>query len=177
MSIRKYPDYKEYLTKLKYNSLGNYLSEQNYRYLDNKITSLQYDFSIDYLKKTENIYLSRTPNFKELSLDSMTSIITQPIDLTSNYFSIFQLPLNSDIPNGTLKNIINTCSIIKDKIIYIYCINSTNNTGGFSNLGELYNCYVFPYNGDNLELSWNLENKTWCVKKYGGYFINFNKLS
>jgi hypothetical protein len=174
MSLRKYTDYNSYLTKLKFDSLGNYLSDRNFRYVETKIISLQNAVNTDYLKKTSNIYISKTPNLKEISLDSMTTIITQPIDLTTNYFSILQLPANNEIQNGTLKNIINTCNIAQTKIIYIYCVNSNNpNLGGFSNLGNIFNCYIFPCNGDNIELCWNYENQTWCVQKYGGYFINY----
>jgi hypothetical protein len=176
MSLRKYTDYNSYLTNLKYNNLGRYLSEQNFGFLETRLNSLQSEVSNDYLKKTENVYLSKTPNFKELGLDSMTTIITQPIDLTSNFFSIFKLPANNRIQNGTLKNIINTCTISSNKLIYIYSSNSNviNGPGSFSNLGNLFNCYVFPCAGDNLELCWNSDKENWCVQKYGGYFTNYN---
>jgi hypothetical protein len=172
MSLRKYTDYNSYLTKLKFDSLGNYLSERNFRYVETKIISLQNTVNNDYLKKTANVYISQKPNFKEISLDSMTTIITQPIDLTTNYFSIFQLPVNNEIQNGTLQNIINTCNISQTKLVYIYSVNFNGN-GGFSNLGNLFNCYVFPSNGDNLELCWNSDKQNWCVQKYGGAFINY----
>ena len=174
MSLRKYTDYNSYLTNLKYNNLGRYLSEQNFCFLETRLNSLQSVVYNDYLKKTENVYLSKTPIYKELGLDSMTTIITQPIDLTSDYFSIFKLPANNQIQNGTLKNIINTCTVSSNKLIYIYSTNHINTNGTFSNLGCLYNCYVFPCAGDNLELCWNSEKENWCVQKYGGYFTNFN---
>lgn len=174
MSLRKYTDYNSYLTNLKYNNLGRYLSEKNFEIHETRLNSLQSIISNDYLKKTENVYLSKMPNFKELRLDNMTSIITQPIDLTSNFFSIFKLPANNQIQNGTLKNIINTCTISTNKLIYIYCTNDNNNTGAFSNLGNIFNCYVFPCTGDNLELCWNSDKENWCVQKYGGYFTNYN---
>ena len=174
MSLRKHTDYNSYLTNLKYNNLGKYLSEQNFSFLESRLNSLQTEASNDYFKKTENIYLSKMPNFKELGLDSMTTIITQPIDLTSNYFSIFKLPSNNQIQNGKLKNILNTCTVTSNKLIYIYSTSSSNTTGTFSNLGSLYNCYVFPCAGDNLELCWNSEKENWCVQKYGGYFTNYN---
>ena len=177
MSLRKHADYKEYLTNLKYNNLGNYLSERHFRFVETKIISLQNTVYNDYLKKTENVYISKTPNFKEFSLDSMTTIITQPIDLTTDYFSIFQLSANNQIQNGTLKNIINACNISQTNLIYIYCANVNNpKLGGFSNLGNLFNCYVFPCNGDNIELCWNSDQQKWCVQKYGGYFTNYNKV-
>ena len=178
MSLRKYTDYNSYLTKIKFDNLGCYLSEKNFRYVEAQIISLQNTVNNDYLKKTSNIYISKTPNFKEISLDSMTTIITQPIDLTTNYFSIFQLPANNQIQNGTLQNIINTCNIAQTKsetkLIYVYCV-SANDTklGGFSNLGNLYNCYIFPCSGDALELCWNSAQQNWCVQKYGGCFINY----
>jgi len=178
MNLRKYTDYNSYLTSLKYYNLGNYLSERNFRYVETQIISLQNTVNNDYLKKTSNIYISETPSLREISLDSMTTIITQPIDLTTNYFSIFKLPANNQIQNGTLQNIINTSNIsqtkTETKLIYIYCVNNNNpKLGGFNNLGDLFNCYVFPCNGDNLALCWNSENQSWCVQKYGGCFINY----
>ena len=175
MSLRKHADYKEYLTNLKYNNLGNYLSERNYRFVETKINTLENTLYNNYLKKTENVYLSKTPNFKEINLDSMTTIITQPIDLTTNYFSIFQLPANNQTQNGTLKNIINACNISQTKLVYIYSVNSSGN-GGFINFGNLFNCYVFSCNGDNIELCWNSDQQNWCVQKFGGYFTNYNKV-
>jgi len=174
MSLRKYTDYNSYLTNLKYNNLGRYLSEQNFGFLETRLNSLQSEVSNDYLKKTENVYLSKLPNFKELSIESMTTIITPPIDLTSNFFSIFKLPANNQIQNGTLKNIINTSTISTNKLIYIYSTNDNNNNSTFSNLGNLFNCYVFPCAGDNLELCWNSDKENWCVQKYGVYFTNYN---
>jgi hypothetical protein len=173
MNLRKYTDYNSYLTSLKYYNLGNYLSERNFRYVETQIISLQNTVNNDYLKKTTNIYLSQIPNYKEISLDSMTTIITQPVDLSTSYFSIFKLPANSQIQNGTLQNIINTCNVGEKKLIYIYCVNTNNNNGGFSNLGSLYNCYIVPCVGDNLELCWNSVQQNWCVQKYGGCFINY----
>jgi len=172
MSLRKHNDYNSYLTNLKYNNLGNYLSEKNFRFIESHINSLEGTVNNDYLRKTENIYLSQTPNLKEINLASMTTIITQPIDLKSNFFSIFKLPANYQIQNGTIKNIINTCNIEQQKTINIYSINSSGN-GGFSNLGKLFNSYVFPCAGDNLELCWNSDQQNWCVQKYGGYFTNY----
>ena len=173
MSLRKHNDYNSYLTNLKYNNLGNYLSEKNFNNVKTQINSLESTVNNNYLRKTENIYISQTPNLKEINLDSMTTIITQPVDLKSNFFSIFKLPANYQIQNGTIKNIINTSTIESNKLIYIYSINSSGN-GGFSNLGNLFNCYVFPCAGDNLELCWNLEKQNWVVQKYGGYFTNYN---
>ena len=173
MSLRKHNDYNSYLTNLKYNNLGNYLSERNFRFVESHINSLENTVNNDYLKKTENIYLSQTPNLKEINLASMTTIITQPVDLKSNFFSIFKLPANYQIQNGTIKNIINTCTIEQQKTINIYSINSSGN-GGFSNLGNVFNSYVFPCAGDNLELCWNSVQQNWCVQKYGGYFTNYN---
>ena len=173
MSLRKHNDYNSYLTNLKYNNLGNYLSERNFRFVESHINSLENTVNNDYLKKTENIYLSQTPKLKEINLASMTTIITQPVDLKSNFFSIFKLPANYQIQNGTIKNIINTCTIEPTKLVYIYSINSSGN-GGFSNLGNLFNSYVFPCAGDNLELCWNSVQQNWCVQKYGGYFTNYN---
>ena len=54
MSLRKHADYKEYLTNLKYNNLGNYLSERNYRFVETKINTLENTLYNNYLKKTEN---------------------------------------------------------------------------------------------------------------------------
>jgi len=172
MSLRKHTDYNSYLTNLKYNNLGNFLSERNYQIVQSHINSLQNSVNNDYLKKTENVYISKTPNLKEVDLNSMTTIITQPIDLKSNFFSIFKLPANHQIQNGKIKNIINTCTIEENKLVYIHSTNSSGN-GGFSNLGNLFNSYVFPCVGDNIELCWDSDKQNWCVKKYGGYFTNY----
>ena len=173
MSLRKHTDYNSYLTNLKYNNLGNFLSERNYRIIQSNVNSLENTVNNDYFKKTENVYISKTPNLKEVDLNSMTTIITQPVDLNSIFFSIFKLPATPEIQNGKIKNIINTCVIEEKKLIYIYSTNSSGN-GSFSSLGNLFNTYVFPCAGDNIELCWNLEQQNWCVKKYGGYFTNYN---
>jgi hypothetical protein len=173
MSFRRNSDYGSYLTNLKYNNLGNSLSEQHYSEIEARLNSLQSLVDNDYLRKTENVYLSKTPNFKDIGIDSVTTIITQPVDLTTNYFSIFNLPANNKIQNGLLKSIINTCEISQNKIIYVYSVNS-NNTGGFNNIGNIFNCYVFPCAGDHIQLCWNADKENWCVQKNGGYFINYN---
>lgn len=173
MSLKKHTDYNSYLTNLKYNNLGNFLSEQHYSKIEVRLNSLQSSFDNDYLRKTENVYLSKTPSFRDIGLDSVTTIITQPVDLTTNYFSIFNLPANNQIQNGLVKSIINTCEISQNKLIYLYSVN-TNNTGGFNNLGSIFNCYVFPCTGDHLQLCWDADKEKWCVQKYGGYFMNYN---
>ena len=173
MSFRRHSDYNSYLTNLKHNNLGNFLSEQHYSSINTRLSSLQNSFDNDYLRRTENVYLSKTPNFKDIGLDSITTIITQPVDLTTNFFSIFKLPTNNQIQNGTFKNIINTCEITQNKLIYVYSVKS-NNTGGFNNLGNIFNCYVFPCAGDNLLLCWSSDEENWCVQKYGGYFTNYS---
>lgn len=173
MSFRRHSDYNSYLTNLKYNNLGKYLSEKHHSSIETRLNLLQSSFDNDYIRRTENVYLSKAPNFKDIGLDSITTIITQPLDLTTNYFSIFNLHANNPIQNGLSKNIINTCEISQNKLIYIYAVN-TNNTGGFNNLGNIFNCYVFPCVGDNLEICWNADKEQWCVQKYGGYFINYS---
>lgn len=172
MSLKKHSDYSSYLTNLKYNNLGRYLSEQNYSFIETRLNLLQSSVENDYTKKNENVYLSQTPNFKEIGLDNTTTIITRPVDLTTDYFSIFRLPANNQIKNGIFKNIINTCEISQNKKIYIYSV-TTNNVGAFNYLGSIYNCYVFPSIGDSLELYWSSDKENWCVQKYGGYFINY----
>ena len=171
MSLKKYSDYNSYITSLKYNNLGIYLSDKNFTILDTRINEVQSSVTDDYVKKTENIYLSVSPNLKGISLDNMITIISQPIDLTTNFFSIFRLPADASIPNGTLKTIINTAIITQTKILYIYSMNITTNTGGFS---EAFNCYVVPCAGDSLELCWVAEKQCWLAKRFGGYFINYN---
>jgi hypothetical protein len=173
MSLKKHTDYNSYLTNLKYNNLGKHLSEKHYISLETRLNLLQDSFDNDYIRRTENVYLSKTPNFKGIGLDSITTIITQPVDLTTNYFSIFTLPASNLIQNGLYKNIINACEISHNKLIYVYSVN-TNNTGGFNNFGNIFNCYVFPCVGDNLEICWNADIEHWCVQKHGGYFMNYN---
>lgn len=170
MPLKRYSDYNSYLTNLKYTNLGVYLSDKQFNILDTRLTAVQSSVTDDYVKKTENIYLSVSPNLMMVSLDSMNTVITQPIDLTTNFFSIFRLPADASIPNGTLKTIINTCAVSQTKMIYIYSRNAVTNTGGFSNS---FNCYVFPAAGDTLELCWVSDQQYWFVKHYGGYFINY----
>jgi hypothetical protein len=170
MPLKRYSDYSSYLTNLKYANLGIYLSDKQFNILDTRLTAVQTSVTDDYVKKTETVYLSVSPNLRALSLDSMNTVITQPVDLTTNFFSIFRLPADASIPNGTLKTIINTCAVSQTKLIYIYSMNATTNTGGFSNS---FNCYVFPAAGDTLELCWVSEKQSWFVKHYGGYFINY----
>jgi hypothetical protein len=171
MSLRRYSDYGSYLAKLKYVNLGLFLSDKQFAILDTRLTAVQASVADDYVKKSETVYLSVSPNLRALSLDSMNSVITQPVDLTTNFFSIFRLPADASIPNGTLKTIINTCAVSQTKLLYIYSMNAVTNTGGFSNS---FNCYVFPAAGDTLELCWVSEQQSWFVKHYGGYFINYS---
>ena len=171
MSLKRYGDYSSYLASLKYANLGMYLSDKQYTALDARITTIQTSVTDDYVKKTETIYLSVSPNLRTVSLDNMITIITQPIDLTTNFFSIFRLPADASIPNGTMKTIINTCAVSQTKLLYIYSMNAVTNTGGFS---TAFNCYVFPSAGDTLELCWVSDQQSWFVKRFGGYFINYN---
>jgi hypothetical protein len=178
--MRKYADYKDYatyknyVTKLKYDNLECFLSDKNCRVVNTKLDLLTDLVVNDYLKKTETVYLSQTPIFKPIALDSMTTFVAKPIDLQGNFFSIFQLPSNDTIQHGTLKKIINTQPVSFNQIIYIYAIKSDGSGGAFNNLGTLYNSYVFASAGDNLELCWNSNAQNWCVQKYGGFFINYN---
>ena len=176
MSLGKHSDYGSYLTDLKYNTLGKHLSEQHFNSIAARLDLVENTSQNEYNKKTENLYISKTPSFKEIGLDSIVTIITKPVDLATNYFSIFKLPANNLIPNGIFKHIINTCEISSpNKLVYVYSVNAdNNNTGGFSEMGNIFNCYVFPSIGDSLELFWNTNKKEWCVKKYGGYFMNYN---
>ena len=170
MSLRRHTDYGSYLTSLKYNNLGNFLSDKTFRLVDARIAEVQAVVSNDPTKKPENVYISQSPNLKEISLGSMTTMIMQPIDLTSpSFLSILVLPANNTIQNGTSKTIINTVDITQNKLVYIYSVNTDNNAVGFS---TLFNCYVFPCAGDTLELCWNSDKQNWLVKKYGGYFMN-----
>ena len=54
MSLRKHNDYNSYLTNLKYNNLGNYLSERNFRFVESHINSLNNTVNNDYLRKIES---------------------------------------------------------------------------------------------------------------------------
>ena len=168
----RYSDYSSYLSSLKLAKLGKYLSNNNYNEITDQISKLNVD--IQFLRQTQQIYITKTPTFENISIKSFNTFILQPIDLTTNYFSIFNLPANNDqIKNGVGKNITNTGVINSTQIIYIYSINSTNNLGGFNNLGTLYNCYMFVSSGDSLELLWDSINQNWCVQKYGGVFMNY----
>lgn len=171
MSIRRHSDYGSYLANLKYVNLGNYLSDKQFNVLETRINEVKDSVTDDYVKKTENIYLSVSPNLKGISLNNMITILAQPADLTTNFFSIFRLPADASIPNGTLKTIINTSTVSQTKILYIYSMNTTTNTGGFDGT---FNCYVFPCAGDTLELCWVADKQFWLSKHYGGYFMNYN---
>ena len=169
--MRRHGDYGSYLANLKYVNLGNYLSDKQFSMLETRINTVQALVEDDYSKKTENIYLSVSPNLKGVSLDNMVTIISIPADLTTNFFSIFKLPADASIPNGTRKTIINTCTISQTKLLYIYSMNTVTNTGGFDGI---FNCYVFPSAGDTLELCWVADKQSWLSKRYGGFFMNYN---
>jgi hypothetical protein len=175
-SIAKHADYSSYLRHLSINkTLGKHLSTENYNSIAARLDSVENISQNEYHKKTENLYISKTPVFKEIGVDSIVTILTKPVDLTTEYFSIFKLSANNLVPNGRFKHIINTCEISQNKLVYIYSIDAdNNNAGGFSELGNVFNCYVFPSIGDSLELFWNMDKRHWCVKKYGGYFTNIN---
>lgn len=175
-SIAKHADYSSYLRHLSINkTLGKHLSTANYNSISTRLDSVENISQNEYHKKTENLYISMTPVFKEIGVDSIVTIITKPVDLTTDYFSIFKLPANSLVPNGIFKHIINTCEISPNKIIYIYSVDAdNNNAGAFNEVGNIFNCYVFASIGDSLELFWNMDKRNWYVKKYGGYFINYN---
>lgn len=170
MSLRRHTDYGSYLTSLKYNNLGNFLSDKTFRLVDARIAEVQATVSIDATKKTENVYISQSPGLKEISITSMNTMIMQPTDLDSpNFLAVLSLPANNTIENGTSKAIINTFDITQNKLLYIYSVNTDTNAVGFS---TLFNCYVVPCAGDTLELCWNSDKQNWLVKKYGGYFMN-----
>lgn len=173
--MRKHSDYNSYLTNLKQTNLGNYLSNNHYNIITKDIKKINTIIDTDYLKKTQHLYITENPTFRDVSLAAFNTFILQPIDLTTNYFSIFNLQANEQNVDGLVKNITNTCIINKNKNIYIYSLNNSNNLGGFNNLGTLYNCYIFPCNGDNLELLWDSINQNWSVQKYGGLFFNYMK--
>jgi hypothetical protein len=175
-SIAKHADYSSYLRHLSISkTLGKHLSTINYNSISMRLDSVENISQNEYHKKTENLYISRTPVFKEIGVDSIVTILSKPVDLTTDYFSIFKLPANNMVPNGILKHIINTCEISPNKIIYIYSVDAdNNNAGAFSELGNIFNCYVSPIIGDSLELFWNQGKRNWYVKKHGGYFINYN---
>ena len=173
MSLRKHTDYGSYLTNLKYNNLGNYLSDKNLRLVEARIDEVQSSVSVnDTANKPQNVYISQSPNMAEISLENTNTMIMQPTDsFLPNIFTVLRLPANNTIENGTSKTIINTCEISQTKLVYIYSVNTDTNAVGFS---TLFNCYVFPCAGDTLELYWNSDKQNWLVKKYGGYFMNLN---
>lgn len=185
MSLKKHSDYSSYLTNLKYVNLSGYLSDKHFNAMDTRLTLVQNTVAQDYMKKTETVYISLSPisrgigavnvtilpTIKGIGLDGMITIITQPTDLTSDFFSIFKLPADASIPDGTLKTIINTAHVSQTQLIYVYCMNTNTNTSGFSNA---FNCYVFPSARDILELCWVTDKQTWFVKSCGGHFINYN---
>ena len=170
--MQKHSDYNSYLTKLKYSKYSNFLSLQQNANTEIKLNNLKDVVENDYLKKNQIIYNSEKSNRTAIDLAAYNTFIVKPVDEKSNIIkTVYNLEASNEITNGTIKNIINNCEITKDKTVSVYSKNSKN-IGGFSNLGSNYNCYVFPSNGDNLELIWNEYNENWCVQKYGGFFIN-----
>ena len=97
----RHSDYSSYLTNLKQTKLGKYLSNNNYNEITDQISKLSVD--VEFLRKTQQIYITKTPTFENISIQSFNTFILQPIDLDINtdYFSIFNLPANNDqINNG-----------------------------------------------------------------------------
>jgi hypothetical protein len=168
----RYSDYNSYLTHLRQTKLCNYLSNCDCNTIADQISKLNAE--VEFLRKTQQVYITKTPTFGPISTTSLNTFIVKPVDLITDYFSIFMLQANNDqLANGIGKNIMNTCTITSTKNIYIYSVNSTNGLGGFNHLGTLYNCYVFASNGDSLELVWDSIHQNWCVQKYGGIFKNY----
>ena len=165
----RYSDYNSYLTHLRQTKLcvSNGVSTT----ITDQISKINVD--IDFLRKTQQLYITKTPTFGSISTTTLNTFLLKPVDLTVDYYSIFTLQTDNDqLKNGIGKNIINTCLINSTKNIYVYSINSTNGLGGFNHLGTLYNCYVFASNGDSLEVIWDSIHQNWCVQKFGGIFRN-----
>jgi hypothetical protein len=168
--MQKHSDYNSYLTKLKYSKYSNFLNQNANAGIN--LTILKDLVENDYLKKNQTIYNSEKSNKTAIDIGSYNTFIVKPVDENTTILkTLYNLEASNQITNGTIKNIINNCEITNSKTVSIYSKNSKN-IGGFSNLGSNYNCYVFPSNGDNLELIWNEYNENWCVQKYGGFFIN-----
>ena len=166
----RYSSYNSYLTHLRQTKLCSQ-SNCDCTAITDQISKLNVD--LDFLRKAQQIYITKTPTFGDISITSLNTFILKPIDLTTDYFSIFKLQANDQLANGIGKNIMNTCVINSTKNIYVHSVNSTNGLGGFNNLGTLYNCYAFASEGDSLDVVWDSIHQNWCVQKYGGIFLNY----
>jgi hypothetical protein len=168
--MQKHSDYNSYLTKLKYSKYSNFLNQNANAGIN--LTILKDLVENDYLKKNQTIYNSEKSNKTAIDIGSYNTFIVKPVDENTTILkTLYNLEASNQITNGTIKNIINNCDITNNKTVCVYSKNSKN-IGGFSNLGANYNCYIFPSNGDNLELIWNEYNENWCVQKYSGFFVN-----
>jgi hypothetical protein len=168
--MQKHSDYNSYLTKLKYSKYSNFLNQNANAGIN--LTILKDLVENNYLKKNQTIYNSEKSNRTAIDIGSYNTFIVKPVDENTTILkTIYNLEASNQITNGTIKNIINNCDITNNKTVCVYSKNSKN-IGGFSNLGANYNCYIFPSNGDNLELIWNEYNENWCVQKYSGFFVN-----
>ena len=170
MSIRKHSDYSSYLTKLRYSTYFNNVSQNlTLIYEENKNKNKNKNREI---KMNENIYNSNNSTGAKIGITSFNTFIVNPVDsIAPVIHTVYILQSTLDIPDGFVKRIINTCPISPEKTISIYCVND-NKIGSFNNIGFIFNTYNFSCDGDTLELVWSAFNNYWCVQKYGGVFRN-----
>jgi hypothetical protein len=166
MSIRKHSDYGSYITRLRYSTYFNDIHQN--QLIANSQTN------IPPIELNQTIYNSNKSIETNINTKTINTFIVDPIDIILlEIHTLYNLDASPDIPDGFIKRIINSCPISKRKTITIFSI-TPNNKGAFNNTGQLYNTYLFPCQGDSLELIWSSYNNYWCVHKYGGIFRNAN---
>ena len=187
MSSNTYPDYISYHANKKYITRANDTFNTGLQGVQTQLSLLATSVanSKTLLEDPHKVYVKPSyaakglgrdvatifPTIEGIILDNINTIIVKPVDMTSDFFSIFVLPANASIPDGAQKMIINTVQVSQTKMIYIYCMNTNTDTSGFSNS---LNCYIVPAAEDVLSLSWVADQQSWLPLSYGGYFINYS---
>lgn len=168
--IKRYPDYKSYIERIKYNNLCCDL----YTRLSKRINTIEEELNNDIngvpKKSTEVVYNSPTVTTQNINSTSSVTFIQDPIDITTNFHSRYILN-SENIVNGIQKTIINRSDINKYKIVSLISINIDGN-GGFSNAGNQYNAYIFSSKDVSVSLVWDDIQKYWAVINYNGVFQN-----
>ena len=118
MSIRKHSDYSSYLTKLRYSTYFNNVSQNlTLIYEENKNKNKNKNREI---KMNENIYNSNNSTGAKIGITSFNTFIVNPVDsIAPVIHTVYNLQSTIDIPDGFVKRILNTCPISPEKTISI----------------------------------------------------------
>lgn len=166
--MKKYSDYGSYLSKLKYT---NECCESLYA-INKRLDELQNEIEGNNCLNNIQVIYNSPLSERIVVPNSCITFFENPIDYnkSTGYISYYTLPA-TNIPNGTSKRIINSCTITTTNIVNIISKQS-NGVGAFNNLGASYNCYTFVCVGDHLVVTWNELNNNWSVGSYSGIFSN-----